>query len=104
MGEKIKQEYLFSTRDGSRYFIGISEDNQKRGWEEPYTLLVLEVSSHLQAIIDISKQMNQTGESVIIQNPIIVQIFKDSAVKSNKEFNEEVIWDDQEEPNSKDRN
>ena len=94
MIEKVVQEFVWTTRDGSGYEVENSVYNDDRMLDDGNSLLVLKADPFYLRIIDITIQFRSTGELCIKKNPVVTHIIKNLAEKVDGELNIEMNWDD----------
>ena len=91
--KKIKQEFLWNTKDGSRYKWTNPINNQLEESKKNSKLLIIGTDPLYPRIIDISSQLNKDKEHTIIKNPIILQIISNTISNYDNELKIVSSWD-----------
>ena len=102
--KKIEQEFLWNTKDGSRYEWTIPIDNQLEESKENSKLLIIGTDPWYPRIIDIYSQLNKDKEHTIMKNPIVLQIISNTISNYDNELKIVSSWDCSHEVEQGDRN
>ena len=104
MMDKVEQEFLWSTRDGSNNEIKSNVYNDDHKYEDGHSLLILKADPFYPAIINITKQLSITGESCVLKSPVVVQVIRNLAQKADVKLNIEADRNDLDQLGINDKN
>ena len=102
--KKIEQEFLWNTKDGSRYEWTYPVNNQLKESKENSKLLIIGTDPLYPRIINISSQLNKDREHTIMKNPIVLQIISNIISNYDNELKIASSWDCSNEVEQGDRN